>query len=281
MGNKENEVQEEIEVLEVFDDDKSDSGVNEKKDNLNSANISGNYSISNNGLEVNDTFTSSDHLVDSNKTLENVSSITSGDPTIDEIKLNRDSSTLDTTFNRNGNFKYIMTFILFIVLLLIVFFLPNISKFFSELRNNNTSNSHEKITTGTLKCTLENSDKKFDYSYLSEFEFENSRLLTLNYVVTTVGDAGVDASELESMNEKCHALKNSVTNVSGVSITCSLNKGTFIESQVLTYASIDVAMITSAYSEAGGIYPNFRKGDSIDSIESGMKSSGYSCKREK
>lgn len=181
---------------------------------------------------------------------------------------------------KNSNFKYIMTVILFIFLLVIVYFLPNISTFLSDINKKDSANV-EKITTGTLKCTLQRSDKTYDYNYLSEFNFENSKILSLNYTLTTTGDETVDREQLEEKYDKCSSLQSMVKTLDGVSIKCNLNKGVLIEEQILVYASIDSSKVTSAYSEAGLVYPNFKKGDNIDTIESGMKASGYTCERSK
>lgn len=257
------EKDEEIEILEVEDTSISSSVNNQQEENKST--LSPNATIDNNEFDSN----IPDNLQSNYEVPEPINSIQNNTTEQDNIN------------NKNSNGKYIMTIILFIFIFLIVFFLPDISKFFSELEKNKNTESVEKITTGTLKCTLERSDEKFDYEYLSEFEFENNKFLTLDHVTTTTGDETVDRENLQAMYEKCQTLKNSINDLSGVSVTCSLNKGTFIENQVLTYASIDVEQITSAYSEAGGIYPNFKKGDNIDIIESGMKSSGYTCEREK
>ena len=38
--------------------------------------------------------------------------------------------------------------------------------------------------------------------------------------------------------------------------------------------------VSTAYLEAGGVYPEFKKNDNIDKIESKMRASGYECTRE-
>lgn len=275
--NIKTDAEEEIEILEIEDS----SVTSESKMNLEEINTSST-------LEDNQATNESTPIIN-NENIDNVKNdivSNSFEQPVGNINNNSNySSNIKQNFvkseDNNSNFKYIMTIILFIFLFVIIFFLPDISKFFSELEKNNSNLTEEKITTGTLKCISERHDENFDYEYLSEFEFENNSLLTLNYITTTTGDESVDREALETMYENCQTLKSNIENLSGVSVTCSLNKGVFIENQLLTYASIEVNEITSAYSEAGGIYPNFEKGDNIDTIESGMKSSGYTCERER
>ena len=49
--------------------------------------------------------------------------------------------------------------------------------------------------------------------------------------------------------------------------------------QIFDYATLDVDNVKSAYSEAGGIYPQFKYKDDINSVESKMSSSGYKCEK--
>lgn len=245
MGQSMNK-DEEIEILEV-DDNKS--------------------------VTTNDT-TTNNNKIDNNEALTS----TKVENKIDDLVVSPYSSADNTT--KSSNTKYIMTVILFVFLLVIVYFLPNISTFLSGINKKDTANV-EKITTGTLKCTLQRSDKTYDYSYLSEFDFENSKILSLNYTLTTTGDETIDREQLEEKYNKCSTLESMVKTLDGVSIKCNLNKGVLTEEQILVYASIDSSKVTSTYSEAGLVYPNFKKGNNIDTIESGMKASGYNCERSK
>ncbi|MBE6157486.1 MAG: hypothetical protein E7160_01690 [Firmicutes bacterium] len=178
--------------------------------------------------------------------------------------------------NQNNNPKYFMVIIIFGIVLASTIFLPEISNFIKE-KTNNSQLTEEKITSGTLICKLDKSNEKFDYSYLSEFSFENSKLLTFSYTTTTTGDK----KDLYDLKEKCELLKSSTKELSGINIDCNLGKKDFIERQLFTYISIDEKELSAAYSEAGGIYPNFSKNENIDDIERNMNASNYKCSREK
>ena len=53
-----------------------------------------------------------------------------------------------------------------------------------------------------------------------------------------------------------------------------------VETQTLNYNTLNVEKVTSAYIEAGGVYPEFKKGQDIDGIEKNMNASGYTCERK-
>ena len=54
-----------------------------------------------------------------------------------------------------------------------------------------------------------------------------------------------------------------------------------INEEELRYSLIDVDKVTTAYLEAGGVYPNYKYNEDIDKVEKSMKASGYTCNRYK
>ena len=94
---------------------------------------------------------------------------------------------------KNSNLKYYMTLFLFIAIFAMVYFLPNISSYFSKLKSERELANSAVITTGTLECNLKKYDKKFDYLYESIFTYKDNMLLKLSYKVTTKGDQTIDA----------------------------------------------------------------------------------------
>ena len=87
--------------------------------------------------------------------------------------------------------------------------------------------------------------------------------------------------ELKGLYDNCILLKQEAGELEGVTISCSLNNGIHSNKQILDYEKLDVAEVSSAYTEAGGIYPaEFKKSENIDKIESEMTSNGYTCNRK-
>jgi len=177
---------------------------------------------------------------------------------------------------KNG--KYILTILLFIFLFALVYFLPNLSSYIA-LRKVDIGKQEQIITTGSLKCNLSKSTQKFDISYSAIFDFTDSQLKKLNYVVETRGDKSLDSDELQSLKDNCDQLDVYAKNISGISVSCSLYEGKMTNTQMIDYEKVNLDQITSVYAEAGGTYPEFKYNQSIDTIEKNMKASGYTCTR--
>lgn len=179
--------------------------------------------------------------------------------------------------NGGGKFRNILMIIMFIFILLVVYFLPNISDFLNKINNKNIDNS---LSSGILKCYLDKDSDEFSYKYESEFSFSNNKLNSLKYSYSIIGDKKEDLEKLEIFNNKCKVLKTQVKKLNGVDISCSLDGYEFTQLQTINYLTIDLEKVTTAYLEAGGMYPNFEKGQNIDSIEKNMKISGYTCSKK-
>ena len=180
---------------------------------------------------------------------------------------------------KESNFKYYMTAFLFIALILMVIFLPDISSFVSNYFAEKRAQEVPALTTGTLTCTLNTSDDRYDYYYQADFNFRDSQLYRLTYNTTIKGDQNLDAVELAEMEASCNLLKSQTANLDGINVSCSLSNGVVENEQVLSYENIDVELLTTAYLEAGGTYPNYRYQQNIDDIEKDMNASNYTCER--
>lgn len=180
-----------------------------------------------------------------------------------------------------SKFKRIMSIMVLIILFGIVFFLPDISNYLSEVRNPSKTVGNTPITTGTLKCSLDKLDNKYNFSYTYDFDFTNSKLNRLTYVQATMGDEFVDQDDLNQRLINCDNLKTMITGLSGVRVACSLSGGVLTEEQMINYDVLNHDQVTAAYAEAGGLFPEFTTDTNIDMIEKNMKAAGYTCERVK
>lgn len=176
--------------------------------------------------------------------------------------------------------KYVMTFILFVGLLLMVWFLPEISSYINILKQEKNT-TDEKITTGVLKCTLTRTSENFDITYSQNFDFTDSKLNKLTYSIETKGDMNIDEDELDEMNTKCSNISSIAKGLAGISVTCDLTQGTMTETHVFNYAELKTEEATSLYSEAGGVFPEYEYQQDIDAIEKNKYAEGFSCQRAK
>ena len=188
-------------------------------------------------------------------------------------------STPDKKTKKESNLKYYMTFIFFALLIWMVAFLPEISSFVSNYMASKQQEGVPAITTGTLTCTMNTNDDKYDYYYEADFNFKDSKMYRLTFSATTKGDQNLDAIELSGMKSSCDLLRQQTANLEGVEVSCSLSNGVYENVQKLDYEDLKSDLVTTAYLEAGGTYPNYEYGQDINEIEKEMKASNYTCER--
>lgn len=188
-------------------------------------------------------------------------------------------STPNKKTKKESNLKYYMTFIFFALLIWMVAFLPEISSFVSNYMASKQQEGVPAITTGTLTCTMNTNDDKYDYYYEADFNFKDSKMYRLTFSATTKGDQNLDAIELSGMMSSCDLLQQQTANLEGVEVSCSLSNGVYENVQKLDYEDLKSDLVTTAYLEAGGTYPNYEYGQDINEIEKEMKASNYTCER--
>ena len=175
--------------------------------------------------------------------------------------------------------KYMLMIVFFIFMFALVYFLPNITNFVSIKKAEKEQKDAPIITTGLLSCKLDKSTDRFNINYTAQFNFSDSKLDKLTYVTSTRGDAVLDSDSLDDLMNKCRLLQDQVNSLDGIKVNCSQSDSVVVETQRCTYASINEDTVTSAYIEAGGIYPEFKNEQNIDTIEKNMNASGYTCER--
>lgn len=172
-------------------------------------------------------------------------------------------------------------FILFGGLLALIIFLPDIQAYITNQRYLKSQEVKEKITTGTLECTMEDSSETLDYDYTFNFGFSDNKLTRLKSITEIRGDVSLDEAELSKLKGECDLLESVTSGLNGVSVSCKLENGLLTKSQTFNFASIVVDDAITAYVEAGGSYPFYRNGDNVDEVERDLISSGYTCERTK
>ena len=123
-----------------------------------------------------------------------------------------------------------------------------------------------KIVDGTLKCTLSRNDDRFDMNFTYRFAFSSNKFKKLEFVSETKGDMNLDEAELEQLYNECVVLQGIAGEVEGIMVSCDIEAGKVVKTQTLDYALIDVERAYSAYSEAGGVYPDYSYLQDMDII---------------
>lgn len=178
-----------------------------------------------------------------------------------------------------SKFRYALTIILFVVMFGLVMFLPKISDYIALRRAQGEEEKLGPIVSGTLKCTSKRTSEKYNINYTDEFEFKDSKLFRLTHVISTEGDEIIDADDLNLKLNNCRQLETMTKGLTGVSIVCSLSNGTLVETQIMNYALLDADKVTTAFVEAGGLYPEYVNNQNIDQIEKNMNAANYKCER--
>ena len=176
--------------------------------------------------------------------------------------------------------KYVFMIIFFIFAFCLVYFLPDLNEFLSVRQAKKNQENMPAITEGTLICKKDDVYDVFDFNYEYKFAFSDSKLDDLNYERVVRGDETLDFKKLNDMYDKCKVLEQNVLELDGVKVYCNLsNDGIFVERQNLDFNALNRDLIIPSYAEAGGIFPEFNKGEDISKIEKDMNASGYTCER--
>ena len=180
---------------------------------------------------------------------------------------------------KTSNLKMYLSFIFLALLILMIVFLPEINTFVHDFFNKKEAENTPSITSGHLICTLETNDSNFNYEYETDFSFKDSKLYKLTLTTKTVGDLNLDATDLSGLNASCQLLQFQTSKFDGVEVMCDLAGNTFTNTQTLDYEILNRDEVTTAYLEAGGIYPDYKYEENIDDIEKDMNAQNYSCAR--
>lgn len=175
---------------------------------------------------------------------------------------------------KEGTFKYILAFIFIIAFTGFVIFIPEISKFVkSKIGENNSNNTEKLIEKGTLICEKDKSSDETDVKYTLKYIFDNKKLLTSSYETTY---ESLNAELLNQKNEECKLIMETSKNIRGIETSCNDKNGILKINEEYTNQDIDSSHLT-AYTEAGGTYPEFKYGQNIYDIQTTLVKQGYDC----
>lgn len=173
---------------------------------------------------------------------------------------------------KTGNVRTALLIMFFISLLALVWFLPDIRKYVTDKKMEN----QEELIHGTLKCVYEEEDELVTTLYTSEFIVDNNRLKSYTSTVETKGDISSEV-ELTKLDNDCKSLSKMIKQVPGVTSACSLNSRKQISKQTIDYSKVQTQKLKSAYSEAGGIMPDYKLDQDARGIKKEMILARYSC----
>ena len=136
-----------------------------------------------------------------------------------------------------------------------------------------------KITDGKLLCNYKKSSEYLDYEYEYTFVFSKNRLETYDKSVTVKGDASLDKDTLDKMKSNCNEMKTESNKIAGITVSCNSDTNKSKTTEKIEPKDFETGSITSAYTEAGGEYPEYNYEQDMDDIEKNMKAAGFTCER--
>lgn len=220
------------------------------------------------------------------QTSENVLKVENNIPTQNIVSQNNDSNTtqmdepkkqeIEDDYKGPSTFRKITTVLLFLFLFLFVYFLGDITEYINSRKQ---EEQIAEITDGKLSCTSSKSSSNLDIELSAIFTFKDKKITDLTYATTSTGDTQKDKAELNRLNNDCKVLEEEVKDLDGIRVICSLNNGVNSVKQIFNYEILDNTKVSSAFAEAGGIYPQFKYKDDIDKVNSKMLTSGYTCEK--
>lgn len=249
----------------------------------NNINLSTNLGINTNTNTTVDAGTSVNTVINTNVVNGTNTSVNSEELNSTEVlQVDNSSSTAnsdeDYVYVPPSKFRYFLLIVFFFVLLGMIIFLPEITEIVNlKLFENN--NVVEEIVDGTLECSLKKTGTSLDTVFTAKFSYTDLKLDKLTFTTTINGDSKLDYDVLNQDYNECLKLRDSAYSIDGVAISCDLASSSVITTEIVRYNIVDIMKATSAFSEAGGVFPEFESREDINKIEREMNASGYSCSK--
>jgi len=196
------------------------------------------------------------------------------------IKSEEEIKKIEGNYKPPGKFKTFLLLVFFALLIAFVIFLPEIQIYMDEYFSGD-DNKSENITTGKLVCRLDQSSSNLDNIIVRKFNYTNNKLDSAVFETTIKGDLTEDEKTLDELAEKCKTIKENVSSLSGISVTCEYDAGKLIEKESFDYKIYNAEEVRAAYTEAGGDMIEYDAGYDIDKIMTTMRQSGFDCNKEK
>ena len=198
-----------------------------------------------------------------------------------EVLENKKMEEVKIDYKPPGKIKTFFMFLLFACVLGVIIFMPEINQYIEKLQETPTDTETDaEILNGTLSCSLETSDDKYDLIYATDFYFSRKQLTSLSYTVTTKGDKTLDFDALTTMYNNCKSLSTELTTTkAGVDVSCDTFEGTVTIGQEIDYSLFDEKTAKDLFKKYSIDLPDFEADENIDDIEKSLKSSNYICEK--
>ena len=189
------------------------------------------------------------------------------------------STDLEKTTKEKKKGHPVFLVLLIIFLFAFVFFLPEISQFITDYRNERMGINQ--LKSGRMTCTMNNETNNINYTYQLEFNYNKNKLKESTATTTSrLSDNAKDTSILTERQDSCLLLKEVLDeNEIGMSVSCDVSAVMQRTVQNIDYRELNLDFISTNIAEFEGFYPEYELDESVTSIENDLENSGYTCKR--
>lgn len=205
---------------------------------------------------------------------------------VDNNSINKNEEQVPTSVNlekkttgENKKGHPIFLILLMLFLFAFVFFLPEISQFIIDYKNQKMGVNE--LKSGKMTCIMNNETNNINYNYEMEFTYNKNKLKKSTMITTArLSDDATDTSVLTERQDSCLALQTVLEdNKIGMNANCNLSAALQRTEQIIDYKKLDLDFISTNIGEFEGFYPEYELDYSITSIENELKSNGYTCER--
>lgn len=174
---------------------------------------------------------------------------------------------------KGQRFKRFLLVIFLIFAGVFIYFLPDVSEYFSGRNRKTPEASTAEVANGTLKCTRTNESDSSETEYDYSLSFKDKGVVTGVYT-TTLEDE--NEKNIDKDQEKCKKISEISEEIEGIDVSCSSADNISTTTQNNVYREIKSGKLT-AFTEAGGIYPEYKYKDNVYSIKDKLVKAGYDC----
>jgi len=174
---------------------------------------------------------------------------------------------------KGQGFKRFLLVIFLIFAGVFIYFLPDVSECFSGRNRKTPETSTAEVANGTLKCTRTNESDSSETEYDYSLSFKDKGVVTGVYT-TTLEDE--NEKNIDKDQEKCKKISEISEEIEGIDVSCSSADNISTTTQNNVYREIKSGKLT-AFTEAGGIYPEYKYKDNVYSIKDKLVKAGYDC----
>ena len=186
------------------------------------------------------------------------------------IKFNNNE---DNNNQKDGCFKYLFAFIFLVGMIVLVLFLPQVSKLIESKTTKTSDTTQKEITSGTLLCTMDKVSDNIDYDYEIKMIFKNKKLISAKY--TTVIESYDNPAMIEK-KQNCDKASEISQNINGLDMECRLNDTVFTSIENFDLKNLNTNELSS-YTQASGTKLEYKYGDNVYDIKTKLTKKGYDC----